>query len=206
MTCSPAATIIAKTGHPNQTSWLAGERRAFAPPYRARNQSARPTVNADSARTCGRRRGEGLPWHAPHAACERLLFNCSGSGSTAHVRELRRCPIVERHQLAIGGTVLGGDRGAGLSQTVRGAMGQAGFVASIPEPIAEAIGCERLAELSDEIGHIASRTLGNDVRQDGKDGLLGYFVPKVPRLTRDHLEPAILDHLAAKSDQVVASH
>ena len=50
----------------------------------------------------------------------------------------RAFPAEDRHELMLGGAVLGGDRRACFAQSVGGALAQAGLVAAIPEPVAGA--------------------------------------------------------------------
>lgn len=50
---------------------------------------------------------------------------------------LLRGPVVERHQLAIGGAVLRRNRRTSLPQPMDAAMGKAGLITPGPKPIAE---------------------------------------------------------------------
>jgi hypothetical protein len=61
-------------------------------------------------------------------------------------------PAEDRHELAIGCTVLRCDRGASFAETVGGAMRELGLVAAIAKPISESGRREAPPELCREEG------------------------------------------------------
>jgi hypothetical protein len=82
-------------------------------------------------------------------------------------RLLGRAPIEDGHQLMLGGAPLGAHRRPYLAKTMGGAFREAGFVATIAEPVAKALGGEWLPEIGLQERFRATWTSRDDVREYG---------------------------------------
>ena len=79
-------------------------------------------------------------------------------------------------------TLLGAQRGADLAQAMGGAFRQTGLVAAVAEPVAEALGRERLAELGLQKRFFAAGARLDDLLKDRQHRLFGFGDALIARL------------------------
>jgi uncharacterized small protein (DUF1192 family) len=136
----------------------------------------------------------------------------AGNGMRYSIREVgaiapgSTCrPIEHRHQLPIGRAILGGNGCTSLPQSMSRALGQTGFVTTIPEPVAESIRGEWFAVFRDEEGQLPGRALSDDVRQYRQDGFYGGGHSLVARFSRDVAQKPVFDVLLAERHNITAT-
>ena len=85
-------------------------------------------------------------------------------------------------------TLLGAQRGADLAQAMGGAFCQTGLVAAVAEPVAEALGRERLAQLRLQKRLIPAGARLDDLFQHRQDRLFGFGDALIARLIGRELD------------------